>query len=102
MREKSHIDETNRLHETVLYVAADSERKDVVTTLFFDGWILSGLVIILLLLNGGRDTALLAMQAMAIAGSILWLINTGWKNRLHVKYSQEYKLQRRPHAEKSR
>ena len=102
MRDKSHIGETNRLHETVLYVAADSERKDVVTTLFLAGWILSGLVIAFLLLNGGSDAALLALQAIAIAGSVLWLINTGWKHRLQMRYSQERKLQRRLHAEKSR
>lgn len=102
MREKNLIDETNRLHETVLYVAADSERKDVVTTLFFAGWILSGLVIIFLLLNGGRDAALLALQAIAIAGSILWLVNCWWKHRLRVRYSPQHKAQARLQAEESR
>ena len=84
--------ETNRLHEKVLYVVADGERKDAVTTIFFVGWIVSGLAIIFLGLNYGRDAALIALQAVGITGSILWLINNWWKHRLYVKYSPNHKV----------
>ena len=93
MQQRSHNIEFNRLHEKVLYVVADDERKDTVSTIFYIGWVISGLVILFLALNYGSDAAMMALLTSSIAGSILWLINTRWKRRLHMKYSPDNKVQ---------
>lgn len=89
MPERNRNHGINHLHEKILYVAADGERKDVVSTLFFTGWIVSGLAIIFLGLSYGRDAAMMALQAVGFAGGILWLINNWWKYKLNVKYSTD-------------
>jgi len=102
MPEEPRDIEIHRLHEKVLYVVADGERKDAVSVIFYVGWIVSGLVIIFLALNYGRDAVLMAMQVAAIAGGILWLINSWWKHRLHARYLPDNKVQRQFTTEKSR
>jgi len=92
MSKENRNNETNRLHKKVLYVVADGERKDAVTIIFFVGWIVSGLAIIFLGFNYGRDAVLMALQAVGITGSILWLVNNWWKHRLFVKYSPDNKV----------
>jgi len=89
MSKENRNNETNRLHKKVLYVVADGERKDAVTIIFFVGWIVSGLAIIFLGFNYGRDAVLMALQAVGFAGGILWLINNWWKYKLNVKYSTD-------------
>ena len=99
MSEGNRNIEFNRLHEIVLYVVANDERKDTVSTIFYVGWIVSGLVILFLALNYGRDAAMIALLAVATAGSILWLINSWWKRRLHMKYSPDNKIQQQIYTE---
>jgi len=99
MSQGSQNIEFNRLHEKVLYVVADDERKDAVSIIFYVGWIVSGVVILFLALNYGRDAAMAALLAVSIAGSILWLINTRWKRRLHMKYSPDNKVQQQLYTE---
>jgi hypothetical protein len=94
MSEKNRNNEMSCLHEKILYVVADGERKDTVTSIFYVGWVVSGLAILVLALNYGRDAAMMALLAVAIAGSILLLINTWWKHRLQVKYSPDEKVHR--------
>ena len=94
MSENNRTNETNHLHKIILYVVADSERKDVVTSIFFISWIVSGLAIIFLGLSYGSDAAMIGLQAVGIAGGILWLINHWWKHKLYVKYSPDNKMQR--------
>ena len=101
MLDENRDNEMNRLHKKVFYVVADDERKDAVTLIFYVGWIISGLAILFLALNYGRDAATMAVLAVAVAGSILWLINSWWKHRLYVKYSPDYKLQRQLYTDKS-
>ena len=99
MQQRNHNIEFNRLHEIVLYVVADDERKDAVSTIVYVGWIVSGLVLLFLTLIYGRDAAIMALLVIAIAGSILWLINTWWKRRLYLKYSPDSKVQQQLHTE---
>ncbi len=99
MQQRNHNIEFKRLHEIVLYVVADDERKDAVSTIVYVGWIVSGLVLLFLTLIYGRDAAMMALLAIAIAGSILWLINTWWKRRLYLKYSPDSKVQQQLHTE---
>jgi len=94
MQEETRDIDINRLHEKVHYVVADGERKDAVSVIFYVGWIISGLVIIFLALNHGRDAVLMALQVAAIASGILWLINRWWKHRLHARYLPDIKVQR--------
>jgi len=94
MQEETHDIDINRLHEKVHYVVADGERKDAVSVIFYVGWIISGLVIIFLALNHGRDAVLMALQIAAIASGILWLINRRWKHRLQARYLPDIKVQR--------
>ena len=95
----NHIIEFSRLHEKVHYVVADDERKDAVSTIFYVGWIVSGLIILYLALNHSWDAAMLALLAVAIAGSILWLINSCWKRRLYMKYSLDSNTERQRNTE---
>ncbi|MGB5180043.1 MAG: hypothetical protein WBP44_15110 [Gammaproteobacteria bacterium] len=99
-REKDNTDK-RRLHETVLYAVVDSERKDVVTSIFYAGWMVSGLTIIFLALKYGNEAALMALLAAGVAGIILWLFNNWWKYRLYVKYSPDYKTQGQLYTGKS-
>ena len=99
MQQRNHNIDFNRLHEIVLYVVADDERKDAVSTIVYVGWIVSGLVLLFLTLIYGRDAAIMALLVIAIAGSILWLINTWWKRRLYLKYSPDSKVQQQLHTE---
>ncbi|MGB5427863.1 MAG: hypothetical protein WBN95_13870 [Gammaproteobacteria bacterium] len=99
MQQRNHNIEFNHLHEIVLYVVADDERKDAVSTIVYVGWIVSGLVLLFLTLIYGRDAAMMALLVIAIAGSILWLINTWWKRRLYLKYSPDSKVQQQLHTE---
>lgn len=99
MPQGNHTIEFNRLHEKVHYVVTDDERKDAVSTIFYVGWIVSGLIILYLSLNYGWDAAMLALLAVAIAGSILWLINSWWKRRLYMKYSPDSKIERQLNTE---
>ena len=99
MQQRNHNIDFNRLHEIVLYVVADDERKDAVSTIVYVGWIVSGLVLLFLTLIYGRDAAMMALLVIAIAGSILWLINTWWKRRLYLKYSPDSKVQQQLHTE---
>ena len=99
MPQGNHIIEFNRLHEKVLYVVADDERKDAVSTIFYVGWIVSGLIILFLALNYGRDAAMMALLGVGIAGSILWLVNSWWKRRLYMKYSPDHKIPRQLYTE---
>jgi len=94
MSQESRNIDINRLHEKVFYVVADDARKDAVTVIFYIGWIISGLAIIFLALNYGGGAAVTALLAVAVAGSLLGLINRWWKRRLYVKYSPDYKLHR--------
>jgi hypothetical protein len=91
--------EYNRLHKKVLYVVADDERKGTVSTIFYIGWVVSGLVILFLALNYGGDAAMMALLTSSIAGSVLWLINNRWKHRLLIKYSPNNKVQRQLYTE---
>jgi len=102
MPEETRDIEIDRLHEKVLYVVADGERKDAVSVIFYLVWIISGLVIIFLALNHGRDAVLMALQVAAMASGILWLINSCWKHRLHARYLPGIKVQRQFTSEKSR
>jgi hypothetical protein len=99
MPQGNHITEFNRLHEKVHYGVADDERKDAVSTIFYAGWIVSGFIFLYLALNHGWDAAMLALLAVAIAGSILWLINSWWKRRLYMKYSPDSKIERQLNTE---
>ena len=89
----------NQLHEKVLHVVANDDRKDAITIILFVGWIVFGLVIIFLELMYGGNAAMMALLAAGIAGGNLWLINTWWKHRLYVKYSPDNKVQRQLHTE---
>jgi Flp pilus assembly protein TadB len=99
-REQYNTD-ANNLHEAVLYAVMDSERKDVVTRIFYTGWIISGVIIIYLALKYGNQAALLALFVVGIAGLILWLSNSWWKRRLYARYSSDYKAQRQFYTEKT-
>ena len=60
---------------------------------------MSGFIFLYLALIHGWDAAMLALLAVAIAGSILWLINSWWKRRLYMKYSPDSKIERQLNTE---
>jgi dipeptide/tripeptide permease len=99
MPQGNHITEFKRLHEIVDYVVADDGRKDAISTIVYVGWIVSGLVILFLTLVYGREAAMIALLAIAIAGTILWLLNSWWRRRLYLKYSPDSKKQQQLHTE---
>ena len=98
MSEHNRNYEMNRLHEKVLYVVANDDRKDAVITILFVGWIVFGLVIIFLELMYGGSAAMMALLTAGVAGGILWLTNTWWKHRLHAKYSPDNTVQGQLHS----
>ncbi len=89
MQQRNHNIDFNRLHDKVLYAVEDDERKDAVSIIFYVSWIVSGLIILFLALSHGGEAAMMAFMAAGIAGGILWLVNTRWKRKLHMKYTAD-------------
>ena len=102
MRYDRHNIYANQLHEKILYIAADGRRKDTITIVFFVGWIFSGLAIIFLELNYGRGAVLMALLAVAVAGSIFWIMNNWWKYKLQARYSPDDHSQSQLYSEEPR